>query len=400
MANAIGFGIGGLTMLPLLDEAFPNRIAKTTVVRIGVGTSTSEKTQDKDSLSGNIPGIRLFDVAGRLISDIEGSSKNKIADGSWEDIKLPASDDLGGRQAQYISVISGGTDAICVSYITVTWPDGLKESWMGNWGYFCGGSWYPAQTISNVQDDYTPKYTWIDSDGTNGIGVKGLGIHITDFTPTAQRLAAYQNDTFLVCDSKPRFWMYDDIDMDTCLPHFDPILKFKQKTLLDVDRALVVGVEGSKLDCNPLPPVPSPVLGERRNKNRSRSSWKSNHLPRSQEQMTNSSMAINSTSTTSTGPRSQSFVGRLITSKHTGHSAKELCASDTSVGPDFVSYQERVYCDMENKLAYPLCFSDHRNSTTVEVCFDIEIKILVDPKPINAREKSLPNKKYHIVEDW
>ncbi|TGO11277.1 hypothetical protein BTUL_0113g00070 [Botrytis tulipae] len=400
MANAIGFAIGGLTMLPLLDEAFPNRIAKTTVVRIGVGTSTSEKTQDKDSLSGNIPGIRLFDVAGRLISDLEGSSKNKIADGSWEDIKLPASDDLGGRQAQYISVISGGTDAICISYTTVTWPDGLKESWMGDWGYFCGGPWYPAQTISNVQDDYTPKCTWIDSDGSNGIGVKGLGIHITDFTPTTQRLSAYQNDTFLVCGSKPRFWMYDDIDMDTCLPYFDPILKFKQKTLLDVDRALVVGVEGSKLDCNPLPPVPSPVLGERRNKNSSHSSWKPNHLPRSQRRMTNSSMAINSPSTTFTSPRSHSFVGRLITSNHTSHSANELCASDTSVGPDFVSYQERVYCDMENKQAYPLCLSDHSNSTTVEVCFDIEIKILVDHKPIDARDKSLPNKEYHTIEDW
>ncbi|KAK8904838.1 hypothetical protein QC760_007175 [Botrytis cinerea] len=108
MANAIGLAIRGLTMIPLLDEAFPNNIAKTTV--------------------GNIPGIRLFNVAGRLISDMEGSSKNNIADDSWEDIKLPASDDLGGRQAQYISAVSGGNDAICISYITVTWPDGLKES--------------------------------------------------------------------------------------------------------------------------------------------------------------------------------------------------------------------------------------------------------------------------------
>lgn len=136
---------------------------------------------------------------------MEGSSKNKIADGSWEDIKTPASDDLGVRQAQYISVISGGNDAICISYITVTWLDSLKEFWMGDCGYSCGGPWYPAHTISNVQDDYTPKRTWIDSDGSNGIGIKGLGIHITDFTPTKARLDAYQNDTLLVCDSKPRF---------------------------------------------------------------------------------------------------------------------------------------------------------------------------------------------------
>ncbi|TEY54808.1 hypothetical protein BOTCAL_0237g00100 [Botryotinia calthae] len=54
----------GLTMIPLLDEASPDKIAKSTEVRIGVETSTSEETQDKDKLSGNIPGIRLFDVAG------------------------------------------------------------------------------------------------------------------------------------------------------------------------------------------------------------------------------------------------------------------------------------------------------------------------------------------------
>lgn len=190
-------------MIPLLDEAFPSNIAKTTVVRIIVGISTSEETQDKDSLQGNIPGIQLFDVAGRLISDMEGSSKNKIADGSQEDIKLPASDDLGGRQAQYISAISGGNDGICISYITVTWPDGLKESWMGDWGYLCSGPWYPAHTISNVQDDYTPKCTWIDSDSSNGIGIKGLGTHITDFTPTKARLDAYQNNTssFVIANS-------------------------------------------------------------------------------------------------------------------------------------------------------------------------------------------------------
>lgn len=63
--------------------------------------------------------------------------------------------------------------------------------------------------------------------------------------------------------------MYGDIDTDTFLPYFDPILKFKQKNLLDVDRLLVVGVGGSRLDCNPPQPVPSPILGERRSENSS-----------------------------------------------------------------------------------------------------------------------------------
>ncbi|KAF7901934.1 uncharacterized protein EAF01_007232 [Botrytis porri] len=179
---------------------------------------------------------------------MEGSSKNKIAE--------TAVGKISSFQPVTIWEVDKprGTGAIFISYITVAWPDGLKGSWMGDWGYFCGGPWYPAQTISNIQDNYTLKCTWIDSDGSNGIGIKRLGIHITDFTPTIERLAVYQ----MTLSSKPRFRMYDDINTDTYLPYFDPFLKFKQKTLLDVYRALVVGVECSKLDCNPLPPVPSP----------------------------------------------------------------------------------------------------------------------------------------------
>ncbi|TGO89842.1 hypothetical protein BPOR_0091g00080 [Botrytis porri] len=144
---------------------------------------------------------------------MEGSSKNKIAE--------TAVGKISSFQPVTIWEVDKprGTGAIFISYITVAWPDGLKGSWMGDWGYFCGGPWYPAQTISNIQDNYTLKCTWIDSDGSNGIGIKRLGIHITDFTPTIERLAVYQ---------------------------------------MTLSSALVVGVECSKLDCNPLPPVPSP----------------------------------------------------------------------------------------------------------------------------------------------
>lgn len=53
--------------------------------------------------------------------------------------------------------------------------------------------------------------------------------------------------------------------------------------------------------------------------------------------------------------RSSKFDGRLITSVHKQHSARELCANDHSYGPDFVSYSENVYCDMGTKEAWPLC---------------------------------------------
>lgn len=56
-------------------------------------------------------------------------------------------------------------------------------------------------------------------------------------------------------------------------------------------------------------------------------------------------------------PRSPSLAKTLISSPREKHSAIELCASETSYGPDFVSRSERVFCDMGTKVAWPLCGS-------------------------------------------
>ena len=45
----------------------------------------------------------------------------------------------------------------------------------------------------------------------------------------------------------------------------------------------------------------------------------------------------------------------LVASVHDKHSAKALCESDTSHGPDFVSHRERIFCDMSTKMHWPLC---------------------------------------------
>ena len=49
--------------------------------------------------------------------------------------------------------------------------------------------------------------------------------------------------------------------------------------------------------------------------------------------------------------------GHLIASPHQTHSARELCESALSHGPDFVSLSEGVFCDMDTKTHWPLCSS-------------------------------------------
>ena len=49
---------------------------------------------------------------------------------------------------------------------------------------------------------------------------------------------------------------------------------------------------------------------------------------------------------------------RLVVSSFPGHNATELCESETSRGPDFVSTTEGVFCNMESRKVQPLCKGD------------------------------------------
>ncbi|KAI9712975.1 MAG: hypothetical protein M1812_006722 [Candelaria pacifica] len=60
-------------------------------------------------------------------------------------------------------------------------------------------------------------------------------------------------------------------------------------------------------------------------------------------------------------PRNETI---LIASRSTQHSARDLCESETSRGPDFISHHEGLHCDMTNRELKPLC-----DGSNVEDCF-------------------------------
>ncbi|KAI0406548.1 hypothetical protein F4802DRAFT_613415 [Xylaria palmicola] len=64
--------------------------------------------------------------------------------------------------------------------------------------------------------------------------------------------------------------------------------------------------------------------------------------------------------------QSQRSDDRLIVSHFPSHSAIEVCESETSWGPDFVSMAEGLYCNMETHEVLPLC----GNNLTKD-CFEI-----------------------------
>lgn len=63
----------------------------------------------------------------------------------------------------------------------------------------------------------------------------------------------------------------------------------------------------------------------------------------------------------------ETFSNSLVTSRNPSHSARTLCESASSVGPDFVSLSEGLFCDMSQKIILPVC-----NEFSKSDCFDRE----------------------------
>lgn len=99
----------------------------------------------------------------------------------------------------------------------------------------------------------------------------------------------------------------------------------------------------------------------------------------------------NSTSTkraSSYSKRSAALNEQLVISYDPQQSAKKLCDSETSYGPDFVSIPESLYCDMDEKVLYPLCDKEHTTK-----CFDLETRTLIEGKRFAKRE-------YTKISEW
>lgn len=59
---------------------------------------------------------------------------------------------------------------------------------------------------------------------------------------------------------------------------------------------------------------------------------------------------------------------RVVVTKEAGYNTTELCTSETSWGPDFVSLNEGLYCDMDSRELLSVCQQDK----DVVPCFDAE----------------------------
>ncbi|KAI4690666.1 uncharacterized protein J4E88_002138 [Alternaria novae-zelandiae] len=98
----------------------------------------------------------------------------------------------------------------------------------------------------------------------------------------------------------------------------------------------------------------------------------------------------------STPERSQWMTEALVVSHIASHSAKGLCDSATSLGPDFVDIHGN-FCDMGSKTLTPLCSSQY-----VDGCVELDEdeKAVVKRMSVAKRTASVKHKSYKKISKW
>ena len=92
-------------------------------------------------------------------------------------------------------------------------------------------------------------------------------------------------------------------------------------------------------------------------------------------------------------PLQKRFSGMLVKSRDVTQSAVRVCSSKGSVGPDFFSEHEQMFCDMDKRMLYPACTDKGEMG-----CFDTlynETRLAL--KGIGKRDET---KTYFHVRDW
>lgn len=248
------------------------------------------------------------------------------------------------------TLFSANNDAICIAWVTTSWSDdrgGNQYAVQGDMGYYCGASWYYSGMYYNSDEDQwnkpaeeQPKCFWIDANGdqpNTGFQVRWPAFSTSEVDPDAP---AEDRDPTQKCDD----------------------ISFGLRTEED----------------------PSAI----------------NYWTRKRSNM-NPSGAAAQHSKKSFRPvrRSAAMASQLVVGDYEGLSARFVCESDTSVGPDIANLHEGLFCDMDKKKLYDLC-----DDTTRSGCFDVDSQTL---KPYsNATVSSFKmaavenSKTYSKTLDW
>lgn len=308
--NIIGAISGALGILQFGMDNFNSPSSTGSSIRIAVGLDVEDGLNDA---GGSTPDVRLWNEAGTFLGI--NADPGHVGSGEFKDFTVEHKGDS-TQQATY-AVISGNNDAVCIAYMTITWPDGSKYAWTGDWAQLCedwiDAPWHYSHIYINNQD-LTTRCMWVDKDGDQP--TTGFQVHFPDF---------YRENA----DEPPD----DSIREDICTDR----VKFQVFTEWDPRTVTYRIINGEK---------------------RSVETGQSTAPPKNES--SNQVQALAKTS------KAMHF-NRLIVNNGIDQSAFQLCESKSSVGPDYINVDEGLFCRMSDKSLWHIC------SLYVETkCFDLE----------------------------
>ena len=371
--GVIGLVAGVLQNINTPTTWMPSQHPTNTRVRVYAGLSGNPQ----ESTSGNIPGVALWASSGVFIGKEMGVYNYVVDDGKFIDLEVKGKKDT----TSYMSVDAFGKDGLCVAAVAVTSPTSERAGWFGDIGVKCGAPWYPSNLVIPGSDpEARPACVWIDQDNSNNHPHTGITIHLPSFRGVG--LAQQYNDNLdTMCKSLPRFSMWKSRSVHMTLPVYKGGIAFNADgSDSNIDAILSPNMMQSETT------APNDPTGTKLG-------------------VADGASALQPGPVVQLGPSKrnvrfqQPLHDHLVVSNITSHSAKDLCGSSTSAGPDFVSLVESLFCDMSSKILWPIC-----HGSSYETCFDLDDQVLrnkrVHPDLGTIEKRDFSVKSYQHVQNW
>lgn len=445
--NAIAGAFMALSIYPMSLSYFPPKLVESTATSVRIKLGLPRYNDKIHNIDGDLPAVAVFNSNGERIGFTLGGEHHIKEDSDTKvigDIQVMHIDQKKNSFAEYISVSHGGTDAVCISSISITMASDneAKYSLLSDIPILLGAHFY-LSSDPVIAPDYKdvvsrPGCFWIDGpneDGkTDGDSHQGLSWHVTDFLGNEDRIAQYNEFPDTLKKSIPRIQMWDHIHPMHCVPVFWPPLPVSEDDYggdVDVQRVLK---ETGELHCgddedggqllypsnNPNPPI----IPDSKTKIRLRqgkrqggrfATMQYNYPPgtgntpfkRSLEfnmaqQSANHSLARKIHQRSEDKPACPSVhTRRVVVSTKEMHNggAKYLCENPMSRGPDFISTLEGKFCDMCTRQLWDIC-----SDIVTAACFDVDTKLVrAGTDGVHARDllrRTIPLKNYTSVVVW
>ncbi|KUJ23952.1 uncharacterized protein LY89DRAFT_744511 [Mollisia scopiformis] len=414
--NILVLGLTGILSIPALTSMFSPPVPDKILINIGVGANNSQANITDPNLGGNTPSVALFDVNGVQLGFADGSDSS-IIDGGTTQLSVGGAEGSSASETpEYVQLYATGDNAICIAWLTTTSSasdGGDFRTWNGATATFCGLPWYPSTALfPGVETPYTPPCFWMSSDGRF---VDGFSARLTDFFfpgnsgPANSTSTQWAEFPDTLCKAPGRQQFYNSTG--SCIPFYPSGLsKVNDKdpeTGFDIDFEAIessftmscssagtpfnnnvdlgqpdAGVTiadlpttSATIDTNPSVTIPAGVTLQ--------SSLELGNLkvrdvvleppsitaapepkPKRKRTAPKKEPVLNRrVEKRSEQPHQWCEENKLVVSDFASHSAIEVCVSETSWGPDFVSTVEAIFCDMCQRRTYPLCGENGSNSS-------------------------------------